>query len=139
VRSAEAAGLTSLLISYRNDGDAPAAADRRYGLGLTEWQDVEAAIVFALARGARQVILMGWSMGGAIALQTADRSAHSDVISGLVLDAPVINWVDVLAHHAELNRIPAAVGEFALWLLSNRAGRALTGLAAPLDLKALNW
>ena len=53
VRPARELGLTSLLISYRNDGLAPSAQDGRYGLGSTEWRDVEAAIEFALAHGAR--------------------------------------------------------------------------------------
>src|SRR5690606_36395443 len=44
IGSARALGMTSLLISYRNDGDAPAAGDGRYGLGTTEWRDVEAAV-----------------------------------------------------------------------------------------------
>lgn len=53
------AGYTSLLISYRNDGVAPASFDGRYALGDTEWEDVEAAIQFALDRGARELVLMG--------------------------------------------------------------------------------
>lgn len=132
-------GITSLLVSYRNDGVAPFAADQRYGLGTTEWEDVEAAIEFALAGGARDIILMGWSMGGAICLQVADRSRHKRHIQALVLDGPVVNWIDVLLHQAKLHRIPEAVGRMGQWLLSNRAGRAITGLATPLDLKALNW
>lgn len=132
-------GITSLLISYRNDGVAPFAADQRYGLGSTEWEDVEAAIEFALAHGARDIILMGWSMGGAICLQVADRSRHKRHIQALVLDGPVVNWIDVLLHQAKLNRIPEAVGRMGQWMLSNRAGRAITGLATPLDLRALNW
>lgn len=132
-------GLTSLLISYRNDGVAPAAIDGRYGLGGTEWPDVDAAIDFALASGATEIMLFGWSMGGAVSLQVVDKSRNARRISALVLDGPVINWIDVLSHQAKLNRIPEAVGKFAQWLLSNKAGRWMTGLAAPLDLKELNW
>ena len=137
--AARRAGLTSLLISYRNDGEAPYASDGRYGLGLTEWHDVEAAIRYALENGARDVVLFGWSMGGAIALQAADRSPLSRHIRALVLDGPVVNWVEVLAHHARLNRIPAQVGRLGQWLISNAAGRTLTGLAAPLDLRSMDW
>ena len=74
VPTARRLGMTSLLISYRNDGDAPDAADARYGLGTTEWEDVEAAIRYALDHGARDVVLFGWSMGGAVVLQTVDLS-----------------------------------------------------------------
>jgi dienelactone hydrolase len=132
-------GMTSLLISYRNDGVAPDAGDQRYGLGSTEWRDVDAAIDHALAHGARDVVLFGWSMGGAISLQVADKSRHRRRIQALVLDGPVVNWINVLAHHARLHRIPEAVGKLGQWMLSNRAGRWITGLAAPVDLKELNW
>ena len=139
VRTAREAELTSLLISYRNDGEAPYASDGRYGLGLTEWHDVEAAIRYALDHGARDVVLFGWSMGGAISLQAADRSPLRRYIRAMVLDGPVINWLDVLSHHAKVNRIPAQAGRLGQWLISNAAGRALTGLAAPLDLKSMDW
>jgi uncharacterized protein len=139
IGAARALGMTSLLISYRNDGDAPAAGDGRYGLGTTEWKDVEAAVAYALDQGASEVVLFGWSMGGAVCLQMADRSELSAMVAAMVLDGPVINWVDVLAHQAKLNRLPDAVGRLGQWLMSNKAGRWATGLAAPVDLKALDW
>lgn len=132
-------GATVLLMSYRNDGLAPNAVDGRYGLGDTEWQDVETAVRYARNHGATQIVLLGWSMGGAIALQTADRSALAAHIDSLMLVGPVINWVDVISHQARLNKIPQTVGRFAGWLLTNRAGRWATGLAAPVNLKRLNW
>ena len=139
VHTARDHGLTSLLISYRNDGLAPSAPDGRYGLGSTEWRDVEAAIAFALANGAKEVVLFGWSMGGAICLQAADLSRYRHLIRAMVLDAPVINWVEVLAHHAQIHRIPSGVGRYGQLMMSHRLGRRLTGLAAPVDLKAMDW
>lgn len=132
-------GLDTLLISYRNDGEAPAAPDGRYGLGVTEWEDVETAVRYALEHGAEDVVLMGWSMGGAISLQTVDRSPLASHIRGLVLTGPVIDWTDVLAYQARANRIPDAVGQLGQWFISNESGRRVTGLAAPVDLKVLNW
>lgn len=132
-------GLTALLVSYRNDGLAPDASDQRYGLGTTEWLDVEAAIEYALGRGARDIVLFGWSMGGAIALQVADKSRHRQRVQALVLDGPVVDWMDVLRHQAHLNRIPEPVGRLGQWMLSNPAGRWVTGLATPVNLKELNW
>lgn len=134
-----ALGAETLLISYRNDGEAPAAVDGRYGLGVTEWEDVEAAIEYALGRGAEDIVLFGWSMGGAISLQTADRSRYAEYIRGLVLTGPVIDWMDVLAHQAKANRIPDVVGRLGQWFISNPGGRRVTGLAAPVDLQAMNW
>lgn len=133
------AGFTSLLISYRNDGEAPKSADGRYGLGDTEWLDVEAAIEFALAHGAGEIVLMGWSMGGAIVLQTATRTAHRDRIRGLVLDSPVIDWADVVAHQSTLNRLPVAIARGAMHLMGRRWGGLFTGQAAPIDFLRLDF
>lgn len=132
-------GINSLLISYRNDGEAPPAPDGKYGLGITEWEDVEVAIRYALDHGASEVVLFGWSMGGAICLQAADRSPLTARVRGLVLTGPVIDWINVLASQAKALKVPTAVGRLTRWLISNKAGRRLTGLAAPVDLKALNW
>ena len=55
------------------------------------------------------------------------------------LDAPVVDWVHVLAVQAKLNRIPSRVGRFGQVLLGHPWGRRLTGLAAPLDFKAMDW
>jgi uncharacterized protein len=51
------AGHPALLVSYRNDPDAPADPDGRYGLGWTEWEDVQAAVRWAQAQGAADVVL----------------------------------------------------------------------------------
>ncbi len=139
VTSAHALGMPSLLISYRNDGEAPGTPDGRYGLGMTEWRDVEVAIQYALDAGASDVVLFGWSMGGAISLRTADSSMVREHVRALVLDAPVVDWVDVLAYQARLNRIPSGVGRLGQLLLGAPWGRRLTGLAAPLDFRSMDW
>jgi hypothetical protein len=54
-------GITSLVVSYRNDAEAPRSRSGTYALGATEWRDVDAAVGFARRRGARRIILMGWS------------------------------------------------------------------------------
>ena len=137
--AAHAAGMTSLVVSYRNDGDAPDVNNGRYGLGTTEWRDVDSAIDFAISRGARDVVLFGWSMGGAIALQVADRSQHRTRVQGLVLDGPAVNWFDILEHQAKINKIPYLSGRLGTWLLTHPWGKKITGLTAPLDLTSLDW
>lgn len=139
VAVAQKLGMNTLLMSYRNDGEAHAAADGRYGLGVTEWADVEVAIDYALDHGAKNVVLMGFSMGGAISLQSADRAHNRSAILAMVLDAPVIDWVNVLAHQARLNKIPDAVGKYGQLMLSHTLGRFITGLAAPVNLKSMDW
>ncbi len=133
------AGYNSLLISYRNDGDAPASNDGRYGLGDTEWLDVEAAIGFAASRGAKSIVLMGWSMGGAIVLQTVTRTEHSAILAGVVLDSPVINWADVVAYQGVALGFPALIASGAMEVIGQRWGGVLTGQASPIDFDRLDF
>jgi len=119
-------GITSLLVSYRNDGEAPRSRAGTYTLGATEWRDVDAAVGFARRRGARRIILMGWSMGGAIVLQLALNSAHRNVIAGLVLESPVIDWRIVLDYQARMLKLPAPVKDLALGALGSEWGSTIT-------------
>lgn len=125
--------------SYRNDLGARSGPDGRYNLGLSEWRDVEDAGLYAVQRGARDLTLVGWSMGGAIVLQTLARSWLADHVSGVVLDAPVIDWADVLAHHAALNGIPSPIGGLARALMGRRSARRLVGVHDPVDVAQTNW
>lgn len=132
-------GITALIPMYRNDDGAPASEDGRYNLGLSEWRDIEAAIRYAVDHGAREVVLFGWSMGGATALQTLDRSDLSSFVTALVLDCPVIDWGDVLHHQADLNRLPRSAAYLATFLMGRRSTRFLVGVSEPLDIATTNW
>ncbi|MGJ8721133.1 MAG: alpha/beta hydrolase family protein [Salinibacterium amurskyense] len=134
-----AAGVTSLAVSYRNDTEAPSSSDGRYGLGSTEYRDVDAAISYALAAGAERIILMGWSMGGATALQTLVRSSNRDTIIGLVLDSPVIAWGPTMELHGDLNRIPTPVQRAAQIVLNSDQAPFLVGMEGPLDIAEMNF
>jgi alpha-beta hydrolase superfamily lysophospholipase len=139
VESFRAAGYTTLLVSYRNDGDAPSSSDGRYALGDTEWQDVDAAIVWAIDRGASDVVLMGWSMGGATVLQAATRSSHAATIRGLVLESPVIDWVATLDYQGGERGLPGPIRRAVYRLLSARLGHWVTGQSQPIDLSRLDF
>lgn len=132
------AGFSSLLISYRNDGLAPPSADGRYALGLEEWRDLESAVAEALRRGAARIVVMGWSMGGAITLQFLTRSPLAHHVVGAVLESPVVDWRTVLRFHAALSGLPRPVGEVALGVLGSAGARPLLGIGAPIDLAELD-
>lgn len=133
-----ALGITSLVVSYRNDGEAPRSRTGTYALGATEWRDVDAAVGFARRRGARRVIVMGWSMGGAIALQLSLNSAHRDLISGLVLESPVVDWRVVLEYQARALRVPTAVSGLAIEALQTGWAAPLTRAGAPIRFDELD-
>ncbi|KAA9135229.1 alpha/beta hydrolase family protein [Microbacterium caowuchunii] len=131
-------GLTTLIVSYRNDGEAPRSRTGRYGLGSTEWRDVDAAIGFARRSGARRVVLMGWSMGGAIVLQLALGSAHRDIIAGIVLDSPVVDWRVVLDYQARLMNLPKPIAGVAIAALESDWGTAFTRTGRPIPFDRLD-
>jgi alpha-beta hydrolase superfamily lysophospholipase len=133
-----AAGITSLVVSYRNDGEAPRSRSGTYALGATEWRDVDAAVGFARRRGARRVIVMGWSMGGAIALQLSLNSAHRDLIAGLVLESPVVDWRVVLDYQARALRVPPAMSGLAIEALQTGWVAPLTRAGAPIRFDELD-
>ncbi|GAA2222103.1 lysophospholipase [Herbiconiux moechotypicola] len=132
-------GYHSLCISYRNDGDAPRSADGRYALGDTEWQDLDAAMTFAVDHGATDIVVMGWSMGGAIALQAMGRAVHRGLVRALVLESPAVDWVDVLRFQGRLHRVPEVLGDAAFATISHPWGGAVTGLEQPVDLRRLDF
>jgi alpha-beta hydrolase superfamily lysophospholipase len=132
-------GFTALIPLYRNDIGAPTSSDGRYSLGLSEWRDLEAALLHAVDAGAQEIVLFGWSMGAAIVLQTLDRSWLSDRVTAVVLDAPVIDWADVLRHHGALHKIPGPIGSLSRSLIGHRWARRLVGVHEPIDVALTNW
>jgi alpha-beta hydrolase superfamily lysophospholipase len=108
-----AAGLTSLLITYRNDPGAPRSPDGLIHLGATEWRDLQSAAAYARRRGARRLVLVGMSMGGAIVCQFFHESRLARVVEGLILDAPVLDWKAVLSYQADQLHLPFFVTDTA--------------------------
>lgn len=134
------AGYNCVLVSWRNDGDAPASADRRYALGATEWLDVEAGIRYAHdERGATDVVLVGFSMGGAAVLQAAANSELSTLVRGIVLESPVVDWAPTLLFQARAMRVPRLVQRTAIALLGSRRAHRITGLQAAIDFRMLDF
>lgn len=132
-------GYTSLVVSYRNDGDGPTIGGGRSTLGATEVEDVEAAISYAVRRGAERFVLFGWSMGAEIALQLAHRSDYAQLVAGLVLDSPVLDWVEVIKANCARSGLPPAAGHLAIpWLTLGPLARMM-GLPSGIPLREFDW
>ena len=132
-------GWTCLTPHYRNDLGVPKGPGGRYNLGLSEWRDIESAMRYAVARGAREILLVGWSMGGAIVMQVLDRSDLAGLVTGVVLDAPVLDWANVLDFHARRNHLPPALSALARTMMGRTWGRHLVGIHDVLDVAATAW
>lgn len=117
-----AAGFPTLTISYRNDEGAPAAPDGRHHLGDTEWEDVQAAVRYARAAGARRVVLFGWSMGAALIGAFLHRSPEAAHVAALVFDAPLVDWRATLRQQARNRRLPGRLAAVASVVTSRRIG-----------------
>lgn len=136
-------------VSYRNDGHAPGSG--LSSLGWREADDLVAQLVQLHRSGVRSVVLGGISFGGSVVACVLGRygrlesgrllldlpaSSSSGAlvegccveVSGVMLESPAIDWVEVVSHVASSVRVP---GFFAPPVL------AVSRLRARLDPAAL--
>lgn len=132
-------GFTSLVPSFRSDLEVSPPQAESSHLGQTEWRDVDSAVAYAVAYGARRIILSGWSMGGTIALLTAERSAYRDRIVGIVLVGPVTSWRKTITAGAAAAGVPAVGAGLVMSLLQAPPFAKMLGLEEPIDFNALEW
>jgi pimeloyl-ACP methyl ester carboxylesterase len=122
------AGITTLLITYRNDKGAPKSTPPLFSFGLTEWRDLDAAIGWMLGNGAGRVVLVAESMGGAIAGQFLEHSDRTGSIVALALDAPALDMPASVARLAEFAHVPLAdwLAPIVVRVAATATGAALT-------------
>lgn len=124
------AGLSTLLITYRNDADVPARADGLYRFGATEWEDLDGAAHYALDHGATKLVLVGDSMGGSIVSSFLYRSSLADRVVGVILDAPALDFQEAVRLQAGERGVPGIVTSVA---------EAITAVRFGVDWGALNY
>lgn len=100
------AGLPMLVIAYRNDPGAPPAPDGLVKYGQTEWQDLQAAVSYALARGARHVVLVGRSMGGGVVVSFLEHSSLAAQVKAVILDSPMLDFSRTVDYGASQKTLP---------------------------------
>jgi pimeloyl-ACP methyl ester carboxylesterase len=115
-------GITSLVVTYRNDADVPAAEDGRHRLGVDEWRDLEAAVAYAFEEGAQDVVLVGYSMGGAIVATFMRESDLAGRVQGLILDSPLLDAGAVIDNGAQDRGVPGFLVGWAKALAALRFG-----------------
>lgn len=112
------AGYPQLAITYRNDEGQPADPSGYFQYGATEWEDVAAAVEYAEANGADEVVLMGYSTGASHVLSYVYRN-NLDEIAGVVTDSANIDMgatIDYRATQESLPLIPIAPPVTMTWV-----------------------
>jgi alpha-beta hydrolase superfamily lysophospholipase len=114
-------GYPMLLIKYRDDAKAP-VDDGMGNFGAHEWPDLEAAVRYALDKGAKRVVLAGASMGGAITLAFLQNSSLADRVAGAFLDSPASDFGYIVRLGARDMGLPDFATSAGMWLASRRFG-----------------
>lgn len=122
------AGYPQLSITYRNDHGQPQDPSGYYQYGATEWEDVAGAVEYAAANGASNIVLSGFSTGGAHAMSFLSRQPR-EILIGMILDAPNVDvgrTVDYAASQRDLPLVslpvPGTLSAMAKFITSLRIG-----------------
>ena len=99
-------GYHALVIGYRNDPGLPEDPSGYTQYGLTEWLDVSSAAAYARANGARRIVVVGYSMGGAAVLRYLQESPLRNQTVAAILDSPVVDLEATVDHNADSTRLP---------------------------------
>lgn len=113
-------GFTSMVVDYRNDPGAPRDPTGYHRFGLTEWEDVAAALTFALDHGATEIVLVGCSTGAAIVMTLLEHGRDTDAIRGLVFDSPNLALTEAVRNGTGELRATRLMVEFGMWIADLR-------------------
>lgn len=105
-RPLQAAGYSLLMTTYAGDNAARPAQDGIWHYGVTEWDELESAVQYAVDQGATTLVMGGLSLGGAVTDGFLARSALADQIDAVILDAPASSLRDIIDEGAESRTFP---------------------------------
>lgn len=103
-------GRSALVVTYRNDPEAPASADGFGHFGDTEWLDLQSWLTWLQEADAPEAItLYGYSQGGSIVAACLRRCQDTETVTGAVLDSPLLSMQETLELQAAERDIPGPV------------------------------
>ena len=86
-------GYRSMIISYRNDANAPKDPSGLYQYGVTEWIDLDNAIKYVEQNiDPDKIVLWGTSGGGGPVTSWLQNNPDSERVDGIIFEAPVISF-----------------------------------------------
>ena len=84
-------GYRSMVIAYRNDRGLPKDPSGIYQYGVTEWEDIDAAVDEARKYN-ENIVLFGISGGGGPVSSWIENSNDLSKVNGIIYEAPVISF-----------------------------------------------
>ena len=99
-------GFPALAVTYRNDLGTVRDPSGYLRYGQTEWSDIEAAVRWSLAGGARRVVLVGQSMGGGIVAAFLEHSPLAPNVARVILDAPMLDLHTAVDNQVDRHSLP---------------------------------
>lgn len=108
-----ALGATVMVINYRNDEGQPSDPGGFHRYGLSEWQELDGAVSYAIGNGARNIVLVGFSMGGGIVMSWMYESQQADRATAIVLDSPMLDFGSTTDFNAKARGYPQVITSYA--------------------------
>ncbi len=130
------AGYPQLAITYRNDEDQPPDPSGYYRYGDTEWEDVSAAVDYAVANGADKIVLSGFSTGAAH-IMSFMLNRTLDSVVGVLMDSPNVDFGEVVSFNAAQRKLPLVPVNVPTTLTA--VAKFLTSLRIDVNWKALDY
>jgi alpha-beta hydrolase superfamily lysophospholipase len=118
-------GWSVLALAYRNHDRSDPSPGGLFHYGHSEVEDALAGVAELERRGVQEVVLYGFSMGGAVALEALKRwPADGPRLQGVLLDSPLLDPRTVIAKAARASGLPLAglLTDLALWVARLRTG-----------------
>ena len=130
------AGYTTMLLNYRDDKKEPGAPyeDGIGNFGYTEWSDVEAAVDYAQDQGAQGILLVAYSMGGAIVPSYLANGSNTDAVVGTIMHSPAVNFSDSVSFGAEQMGLPVSLLGPVIW-----TAERITEMRVDIDFDAVDY
>jgi len=114
-------GFPMLSLSYRNHSQSDSSPDGLFHYGASEWEDAKTGWDYLKDKGYEKIIIVGFSMGGAVGLELTKRIDQADV-PALILDSPLLDTHTVLQHGARKAGIPNFLSNVLIFMASQRSG-----------------
>lgn len=103
-------GRSALVVTYRNDPEAPASDDGFGHYGDTEWLDLQSWLTWLHeSDDPESITLFGYSQGGSIVAACLRRCEDTETVTGAVLDSPLLSMQATLELQAAERDLPGPV------------------------------